>query len=313
MREVRVLLLLLAASAPLQAQQVQVTLTPNGPTVGDRVDAVISLSVRAGDLAGEPRFPVWGETWGEAAVLAHSEPRSTDGPDGLRVYEQRLTLAAFNTGSVALPPAAIAVPLRSGTVQASTPAGLAIAVRSILPTNAKDAKDLKPKTAKPLVGLPVGEAFWWTLAGMLAAGLGVGLLLWRQSRKRPAAAAPRPALTPLAELAASLERLMAEPSPARLHTGLSLAFRLFLTRALGFDAETCTTSEVQRNLLAGRLPAPLVRRSVELLRACDMVKFARQDVDAERCRERLDTARRLGIEIDERTRPAEALPLEAAS
>ncbi len=284
--------------------------------MGDRVDAVIELRVRADDLAGEPRFPVWGETWGEAQVVSHSEPRRSTGPDGTLVFEQRLTLAAFNTGSVALPPAAIAVPLHTGTVQASTPAGLAIAIRSLLPTNAKDAKDLKPKTAKPLVGLPIGEPFWRTLAGMLTAALAVGFLLWRQSRSRPEAVTARPALTPLGELAANLERLMAETSAARLHTGLSLAFRMFLTRALGFDAETCTTSEVQRNLLAGRLPAPLVRQSVDLLRACDMVKFARQDVDAERCRERLDTARRIGIEIDERTRPAEPaerLPLEAAS
>ena len=45
---------------------------------------------------------------------------------GIATWEQRLTLAAFRTGSVPLPGIAIAVPLKTGTVQAPTPAGLAL-------------------------------------------------------------------------------------------------------------------------------------------------------------------------------------------
>jgi hypothetical protein len=294
-------------AVPLSAQQVQVSLSPNGPTVGDRVEAVIALRVdrvQAGALAAEPRFPVWGHTWGEAEILAASEPRKSIVPDGSILYQQRLTLAAFRPGQVPLPPVEIAVPLRSRTVQATTPAGLAIDMRSVLP---KEAKGLKPKDAKPPVPLPVGEAFWWTLAGMLAACLALGLLLLRQHRRSGAGEAPHPVLEPLPELAAALDRLVAEPSAVRLHTGLSLAFRHYLARTLGFGAEECTTSEVQRHLLAGRLPAALVRQSVDLLRACDLVKFARQEVAPERCRERLETAHRIGSEIDEHTRPVPAL------
>jgi hypothetical protein len=295
------------AALPAAAQQVQVSLSPNGPTVGDRVEAVIALrldGIQAAALGAEPRFPVWGHTWGEAEILAASEPRRTPAEDGSIFYQQRLTLVAFRPGQVALPPVAIAVPLRSRTVQATTPAGLAIDVHSVLP---KDAKGLKPKDAKPPVPLPVGEAFWWTLAGMLAACLALGLLLLRQHRRSGAGQAPHPVLEPLPELAAALDRLAAEPSAVRLHTGLSLAFRHYLARTLGFGAEECTTSEVQRHLLAGRLPAALVRQSVDLLRACDLVKFARQDVAPERCRERLETAHRIGSEIDEHTRPVPVL------
>lgn len=294
------------AALPAAAQQVQVSLSPNGPTVGDRVEAVIALRVdrvQAGALAAGPRFPVWGHTWGEAEILAASPPRKTAAPDGAILYQQRLTLAAFRPGQVPLPPVAIAVPLRLRTVQATTPAGLAIDVRSVLP---KAAKGLKPKDAKPPVPLPVGEAFWWTLAGMLAACLALGLLLLRQHRRSGAGKAPLPVLEPLAELAAALDRLAAEPA-VRLHTGLSLAFRHYLVRTLGFGAEECTTSEVQRHLLAGRLPAALVRQAVDLLRACDLVKFARQEVAPERCRERLETAHRIGSEIDDHTRPVPAL------
>ncbi|MES1244032.1 MAG: hypothetical protein ABUT39_20685 [Acidobacteriota bacterium] len=306
----RALLLVALAALPASAQQVQVSLTPNEPTVGDRVEAVVALQVDPATLTAEPRFPVWGRTWGEADILATSEPRRTAEPDGSVVYRQRLTLAAFHPGKVALPPMAIAVPLRSRTVQASTPAGLALSLRSVLP---KNAKDLKPKAPKPPVPLPIGDAFWWTLAGLLAACLALGLLILRQNRRVGEVEAPRPDLAPFPELAAALDRLAAEPSAVRLHTGLSLAFRHYLARALGFGAEERTTTEIQRGLLAGRLPAPLVRQSVDLLRACDLVKFARQEVDPERSRERLDSARRIGTEIDERTRPAPASDLLEAA
>jgi hypothetical protein len=299
----RALLLLLAL--PASAQQVQVSLSPNAPTVGDRVEAVIALRVdptMVGALAAEPRFPVWSRTWGEADILISSAPRRTTEADGAVLYQQRLTLAAFHPGKVPLPPVQIAVPLRSRTVQASTPAGLSLDLRSVLP---KNARNLKPKPPKPPVELPIGETFWWTLAGMLAACLVLGLLILRQSRRKDAVdEAPRLDLAPLPELTAALDRLANEPSAVRLHTGLSLAFRHYLARALGFSAEEHTTTEIQRHLLAGRLPAQLVRQSVDLLRACDLVKFARQEVDPERSRERLDSARRIGMEIDERTRPA---------
>jgi hypothetical protein len=299
------LVLTVLAAIPLHAQQVQVSLSPNEPTVGDRVEAVIALRVDPAVLAAEPRFPVWRRTWGEADILAASEPRRTTAPDGSVLYQQRLTLVAFRPGKVALPPVEIAVPMRSRTVQAATPAGLSLDLRSVLP---KDAKGVKSKPPKPPVALPIGDAFWWTLAGMLAACLALGLLILRQNRKAVETAAPQPDLAPLPELAAALDRLATEPSAVRLHTGLSLAFRRYLARVLGFGAEEHTTTEIQRHLLAGRLPAALVRQSVDLLRACDLVKFARQEVDPERSRERLDTARRIGMEIDERTQYAQASP-----
>lgn len=298
----------LLLALPASAQKVQVSLSRSQPTVGDRIEAVIELrvdSTTARELSADPRFPVWGRTWGEADILATSPPGKTLEAGGTVVYRQHLTLAAFQTGKVPLPRMEIAVPLRSRTVQVATPSGLSIDVHSVLPQDAK--KKLRPKAPKPPVPLPIGDAFWWTLAGMLAACLALGLLILRQGRKVAEAEAPRPDLAPLPELAAALDRLAAEPSAVRLHTGLSLAFRHYLARVLGFGAEEHTTTEIQRYLLAGRLPAQLVRQSVDLLRACDLVKFARQEVDPERSRERLDAARRIGMEIDERTRPVAAL------
>ena len=296
------LLPLLLLAVPASAQQVQVNLSPNGPTVGDRVEAVITLRVDPTSLAAEPRFPSWGQTWGEAEVVAKTEPRRV--AEG--VFEQRLVLAAFRPGQVALPAARIAVPLRSRTVQVATPAGLSLDVKSVLPRGEKEPR-LKPP--KPLAELPIGERFWWTLAAMSALSLLLGLLLFLRRGKGDATANERPDLPPLAELLAVLDRLAGEASTVRAHTGLSLAFRRYLGRALGFGAAESTTSEVHRRLLSCRLPAPLVRQSVELLRSCDLVKFARLDETGDRTRERLDAARRIAGEVDAYALPAE--PLEA--
>lgn len=289
----RALLFLLATSA--SAQQVQVNLAPNQPAVGDRVVAVITLRAEPGALAADPRFPTWKSTWGEAEIIEKAPPAKVSG-----IWSQRLVLAAFRTGQVPLPPVQIAVPLRDRTVQVPTPAGLSIDVRSVLP---RGEKNPRPKPERAPVPLPIGERFWWTLGAMSLVCLVLLALLLRKKTLEKTEAMP--ALGPLEELAAVLDRLPADA--VRLHTTLSLAFRHYLNRALDVPAEERTTSEIHRLLLSGRLPAPLVRQAVELLRACDLVKFARLPVDEEVSRERIGTARRVAGEIDERLRPLETL------
>jgi hypothetical protein len=299
-------LLFVLGSVPALAQpRVDVTLNPRQVTVGDRIEAVLTLRADPAGLAGDPRFPVWSRTWGEAEVLEKEEARKAGAENGAKVWRQRVVLAAFRTGRVELPPVSVAVPLRDRTLQVQTPAGLAIQVRSVLPPNEKDPK---PKPAAPPRPLPIGNAFWWTLAAASAVALLVLWGAWRQSRRTVAETeADRPALPPFDELLRELDRLGDEPT-VRLHTRLSLALRHYLGRSLGFPAVESTTSEIQRRLSL-RLPGPLVRPAVELLRACDLVKFARQEVGQERTQERIATARRIAREIEQHLQPVEPIDL----
>jgi hypothetical protein len=286
------LALLLAAPALAQAPPVTVTLAPNGPTVGDHVRATITLRARTADLAAEPRFPVWGKSWGEAEVFGRSEPVKVSEQGGVAIWEQKVEIAGFKPGAVPLPPVAIAIPLKTGTVQAQTPAGLAMTVRSVIPQGEKDPIPKPPAPPRPL---PVGSRFWWTVAALGVCCLAAAALLWLQRRKGQAAVEV-PALPPLAELVAELDRLRAEPSMIALHTRLSFALRRYLGRRLPFPAVESTTSDVQRQLVSRRMPGPLSRQTVELLRACDLVKFARQEVGETLGRERAEAARRLAGE-----------------
>lgn len=294
MRRLAILLVFLSVPLLAQPSPVSVHLAPPGPTVGDPVEATITLEVPA-DLVADPRFPVWGKTWGEAEIVKADEPVRISST----VWAQKLTLAAFKPGSVPLPPVQIAVPKRTGTVQISTPAGLAIAVRSVIPQSEKNPK---PKPAAAMRPLPLGERFWWTVAVLSALCLLGAWLIWLQNRRMSPQAA-KPALGPFEELAAEIDGLRAEPSMLAVHTRLSFALRRYLGRRLPFPAVESTTSDIQRQLLARRMPGPLVRQTVELLRACDLVKFARQEVGETQAKERVETARRLAGEFEAQLAP----------
>lgn len=304
--------LLLAAAvagATPSAPRLEVALSPREITVGDRVEAVLTVDAGPGPLAGEPRFPAWRETWGDAEVLEAGAPEPVG--DGERAWRQRLVLTAFAPGTAALPPVAVAVPGTAGTVEARTPEGLALTVRSVLPQQGPEDAEPAPKPESAPVPLPLGAPFWWTAAGLSAACLALGLLLVRR-RAAVAGEAAGPLLDPLPELVRELDRAAAEESAVRAHTRLSLALRRYLGRTLAFRAAESTTSEVHRRLLAHRLPAPLVRRAVGLLYACDLVKFARQEVGPERVAERVAAARAVGEEVERHVHPPEPERLEAA-
>ncbi len=273
--------------------------------MGDPVQATITLQAPTANLADAPRFPVWGKTWGEAEVVARSEPVKVSERGGTATWEQKLTIAAFKTGSVPLPPVAVALPYKTGTVQAQTPAGLALTVRSVIPAGEKDPT---PRPPAPLRSLSLGARFWWTLAALGAACLAAAALLWLRGRRAGSAAGARPALPPLEELMAELDRLRGETSMLALHTDLSLALRRYLGRRLPFPALESTTSDIQRQLLSRRMPGPLARRTVELLRACDLVKFARQEAGEAQGRERAEAARRVAGEWESHLAPAPEAP-----
>lgn len=250
-----------------------------------------------------------GKTWGEAEIVVANDPTKVSEKDGITVYEQRLVLVAFKPGQVPLTPVAIAVPTRAGTNQVKTPAGLTLTVRSVIPQNEKEPQPKPPTEPRPL---PYGERFWWTLASLSAACLLAAWLLFRKHRAAAGPAVAAPALAPFEELVAELDRLRSEPAMIALHTGLSLALRRYLGRRLPFPALESTTSEIQRQLLARRMPGPLVRQAVELLRACDLVKFARQEVAGLLARERADETLRIGREFESHLAPREPEVLEAA-
>lgn len=296
----KALLLLLAFAVAPAGPAVEVTLPAQPPTVGDRVELVLTVQAPEGNLAGEPRFPAWQQTWGEAEIVSQGTPEKMGD-----VWRQRIVVAAFRPGRVPLPPVEVALPYGDRTVQARTSPGLALEVRSVLPPAKEGEKPPAPKPAAPPLRLPVGDLFVWVVAGLACACALLGYLLFRR-RKTVAGEVPAAAALPaFEELLGELDRLGADPAvPAiQTHTRISQALRRYFGRSLSFPAMESTTTEIQRRLLGRRIPSTLVRRTVELLRACDLVKFARQDVEPERIQERIATVRDLAREYERQIHP----------
>lgn len=278
MRLLATLLTALLAAAPAGAAEpvVDVELPAAELHVGDLVAVTLVVDVGDAVLDAPPRFPAWGDSWGAAEVVEAGEPVKAI-EEGRTIYRQRVVLQSFRPGEVALPPAEVAVPLAGGTRTIATRQDLALSIASLLPAAPAEAgADAipPPQPAAPPQPLPLGAAFWWTAAigTALLAALLVPMLL---RRRQAAAERGRPRLEPLPELSAALAAARAADSAEEGHARVSLALRRYLGRRLSFPAAESTTSEVQRQLVARHLPHALPRRAVELLRACDLVKFAR--------------------------------------
>jgi hypothetical protein len=298
-------LLLAAALAPAAAAAtLEVTLAPETITVGDRVEALLVLSAGEEELAGEARFPVWDERWGAAEILEVGPVESSEASRsaaGRRVaLRQRLVLTAFRPGELELPPQRVALPGPDGTAELWTPAGLVLRVDSVLPAGAKTAA-LEPRAPAPPRPLPLGGAFWLTLAAgsLLAAAVALAA-----RRRGTAAVAPERRLGPAEELARALERAERAGAPEEAHVLLSLALRRYLGRAFGFPAAESTTAEIRRELRGRRAPAPAAARTDELLRACDRVKFAREPVERSTLEARIAAAREIAEWLEAHLAPA---------
>jgi hypothetical protein len=300
--------LLPLAGAPLcAAPSAEVAFEPASVTLGDRIAATISVRLDAGD-ARQPTFPDWQRGWGKLSVLAAPEAKRVETPNGVE-WQQPLELAAFELGQLELPPIAIglegAPPHATAADTLSTPSGLSIEVRSVLPA---EGEGVEPAAADPPQRLPVPTAFWWTAGGFAATSAALALLLARRKRKRAGASQPT-ALAPLAELERALAAL-GGAEPVAAHAVLSLALRRFLGRTLSLPAAESTTSELAARLANRPLDRATVQRTVKLLRVVDQVKFARRPAGADELATRVDEARGVALEVERQMAPP---PVEVAA
>lgn len=308
----------------------KVELNPTEITVGGRVEATLTLVWTGGEAPGEPRFPAWQETWGNAEVLEVGEIDSFTDQSSRLIYRQKVVLTAFQVGEVELPSLAIAIPDGDQTLEAKTPGDLAFTVISVLPAPASDpstgagaadpgagagaeeALELRP----PVPPRPLADNLAFAItAGCLA--LLLGLAAWRmiqhlQMAGQLAGGESRVLLAPLEELLERLRQVDPAAGSEPAHTGLSMALRGFLGRSFGFHGIESTTTEIRRQLRDQPLPPAINQRLLRLLDDCDEVKFARRQVEDRTTDERLERAEQLGKEIDRILRPPEEPTAEVA-
>jgi hypothetical protein len=269
-----------AASGPHDgfAARLEVRVMPRQIEVGDHCQAVLELSVPEGLAVGPPIFPRWDRTWGEIEILEVGSAERLPSDGGFARFRQTLTLTAFDTGDVTLPPISVELPTAAEVVEVGSDGPIRLSVSSVLPEGEETPA---PKPPAPPLPLPVGRTFWWTFAAALGLCLAAAAILVR-ARRLEMAAGDR-AVDPLTALRDALAQLERTEDLHAVIVGLSLELRRFLGRTCGFPAAESTTSEIRRRLQEIALPTVIASRVDSLLKRCDAIKFARAAVEPETC------------------------------
>lgn len=240
---------------------------------------------------------------GPFTVLDKAEAVEQDLGDGRVKREFALTIAAYETGDLDVPPIEVTYLGKGGEVRTVRTEPVQVRLASLI------ANEPEPELKENAPPVPVWkrDLFWAYVGGaLLAAGLGalVTWLIVRRLRRR-VVLRPGPPPRPAHEIALErLDRLGAlgflENADNRpFYFAVSEVVRDYLGGRFGFDSLELTTAELVAELRR-RADRELLLGEIEgWLSACDLVKFAKISPTAAEARGTLEIA----IRIVESTRP----------
>jgi hypothetical protein len=282
----------LLAAAPAMAQlagiEVEATVDRTRLTIDQRIQ--LTLAVRAPE-AMAIRFPEPGDRIGPFAVVSTTvaEPES-DGAD--RLWRRDYLLEPEQLGPLTVPALEIAIEPGGGAPAiAALTEPIELTVEAITPDDVDLTKprDIAPPVELRRRGLPA--SVW--LAGAVAALLAAGAAWWWWRRRRPRLQPPTPPIPAhVAALAALAALRVADGGdPAAIeafHIRLAEILRRYLDARFGWRAPLRTTEELLAIVAtAGGAPAAGDGTIADLLRRCDLVKFARHRPGAAEMRDAL--------------------------
>ncbi len=264
--------LVLALAAPAVGQQVRAGLVPDTATIGDVVNAVVTIELPPGYQVGVPDSLPVSDTLENAGHRGVSERTLAGGVKELTVV---FPLTPWRTGDLPIPP----IPLRvvgPGVDRQLQATLVGLHARSVLPA---DTALRQPKPPKDVVG-PDRLLWPYILAAILALLLLAALIywLWRRLRRRALVVVPEEVLSPRERALRELDRVRAA---GLLETDEVKAFYSRSTDAVrgyldvldpGWGADRTTSELIPRlRTLDLKIAAELAR----VLDRADLVKFAR--------------------------------------
>jgi hypothetical protein len=294
-------LLLLLVTAGAHGQRPQAAVLPEAITVGDVFHAAIRLDVPAGASIVAP------DALDLPADIEHAGHRivRVDTAGGVNRVTVLYPLTAWRPGDHALPPATVGYVV-AGARQEAVAAFPPFAVRSVLPA---DTAGIEPRPARDVLG---ASRLWWPilLALLLAVIVAAALAWWWRRRRRqeipvltvvPAVPPRTAALARLDELERS--DLLARGDFRTFYQQLTEVLRRYAAAVEPAWGVDLTTAELAGRIRAGDTgSADLLR----ILRAADLVKFAKAGAAAEAARRDLADARTWVEQTDAAAAPGEA-------
>lgn len=297
------------STAESHAQDARVWIYADSVAVGDQFHVTLSVD-RAIDTQALFPSPQRGDTMlGDLEIVAVESGRPVQTPDNAIVRDSvRYLVTTFALDSAVVPPLEIILIQNGDTVTAITRAA-SIPVRSLVPDDAEDVRDIAPI-------VPFQRAWWpWLVAGLVAAIMALAAVLLYRRRKRRVQtgmiALPEPDVPPYEEAMQRLAKLeeidldRAEEVKS-FYVDLADVLRRYLERRTGIPALESTTSDLMRLLEKRQMqgfPSTAVALVRKVLELADLAKFADARPPASKGYQSVGEARQVIDEVETILRP----------
>lgn len=256
-------------------------------TVGD----VIPLTLHVTHPAGwRVIFPALDEKWGDFEVRGQSTPEIVANLDGTQTTTQEIKVALMRPGEVQTPALTLSVTDDQGSLSSLEVAPAAISIRSVLIEGDNTLREIKPQAELVTERRP-----YWPLAttGTLGAVFltGYGVHRWRHRKLADRRTPRQRALDTLKALGAQNPETLSDMKAycARLADCL----RDYLAVIAHIPARDLTTREITRLFMSQDFPPKWSIQVVEVLRVCDEVKFANEELELPAIQALTSTVRQL--------------------
>ncbi|MFQ5768260.1 MAG: hypothetical protein ACE5ID_09800, partial [Acidobacteriota bacterium] len=287
------------------------TTVPAPVHIGDSVRFLLRVQLENGIHLGDVRLVDDPE---EFALQHVGRPTSSAAPGGGQLVEIPLDVIALGVGDLEFPGVEIQWSDSQGRPAQAASGPVSVHVEDLV----KDPEQAEPadiRAPAPIQFRGMSSWFSWLLAILLVA---IGLLIWlRWRRDRPQDRSAPPSdpfggRTPGQWAVDALTRmeetdLLSREGPTAFHVRLSEIVRRYLAGQFGVEALERTTEEILAEVEARVHPLPGPRRRLqEVLRGCDLVKFARLQPMSGEARKLLAAARRFVLETQPEERAESA-------
>ncbi len=290
---------------PAQAQQARVHISVDSASVGQRF--YLSLLVESDErLQSKLPTPTGQDSlFGDLVALRRVAGGSRLIDPGSRLDSVVYEVATFALDSAYVPPVAVKLSAGEDTLVVSSSA-LIIPIRSVVPPEASEIRDMAPLVAFP-------RSLWpWVLLALAMLIIVAGFLYYRHRRKRllapsPAAPTPEAVLSPYDEAMERLQNLQVvdlyrEETVKPFYVELSDLLRTYIERRVHIPALEITTRELVHTLRQTdlrNLDTRVTARQVqEILELADIAKFADIRPTTAQGREALDRTRSVIQDIE---------------
>jgi hypothetical protein len=258
----------------------QLAVEPDNAPIGTPIRLTLAIDLKKGEKAVPPsgvKLPQGGE------LVSIHPPSATPKNDGGQTLSQTYEIVMWEVGKTSIPEIEYAVISPDGKEEKRHAGPVKLTIVSVRtdPATADKPKDIKPPVD---VTLQWGDYAWAALSA-LAMAVAV-YFIYRRWKNRPEKPVATPGMSPpppRLPYDAAMEKLEALGRDDLFGAGrgrefffrLSDILREYVEGRYGLPALERTTAELEREFGPNHAIEPAQRAFIALLRACDMVKFAK--------------------------------------